>query len=92
MLVILKPLAGQPGAAGPLLDLFTVLRLNPPPGRPLPASVFGPENMLRLACDSRAILYLRCESRSAATAWMRAINAQQLKASAFSSPVPIPSL
>lgn len=78
ILVILR----EATESGSPMELFTVIRLSSTPDKAPPASVFGPDSLLRVVADSRAILYLECTSRAVAASWAHAINAQQVLNSA----------
>ncbi|KAM0749495.1 hypothetical protein T439DRAFT_348910 [Meredithblackwellia eburnea MCA 4105] len=77
LIVFVKAPSDPNDHSGPV-DLFTVLRLNRAgPEQASPVTVFGGENMLRVVCDSRAILYLQASRRSEAIAWANATALQQ---------------
>ncbi|ORY42449.1 hypothetical protein BCR35DRAFT_41254 [Leucosporidium creatinivorum] len=77
-LLVLAKEPANPSDQQATVDLYTVLRLSPGQiPRPPPASLFGSDHsMLRITCDSRAILYIQCARKSEAVSWMNAINTQ----------------
>ncbi|KAK4702974.1 hypothetical protein P7C70_g3239, partial [Phenoliferia sp. Uapishka_3] len=76
IIVFIKEPADPSDQIGPV-DLYTVLRLtNSGPDKPPPVTLFGSDNMLRVVCDTRAIIYLQCERKTEALSWANAINLQ----------------